>query len=297
MTRNRKPYDQAFKYLSETDPRALLAMLGALAADAPATVTRLPQELIVSAVIADKIFLVEADGQRRIVHIEARTRYDPPIPARLLDYAVRLRITYNLPVRTFLLPLTKRGVPEPVPTEGVIEVERLRLTFGYDVVKLWELPAAAFLETARPALLPFVPLMQGDRTELTTAATRLAKPPDEARRQELQLHFLVLGGLRYDAATLMAALGDSSMIPLEQLRESSVYQLILQEGEAKGLERGLESERALVARQLRRKFGELPEDLVARVTALPREPLERLGEDLLDLSDLVALAAWLDRAE
>jgi predicted transposase YdaD len=91
------------------------------------------------------------------------------------------------------------------------------------------------------------------------------------------------------------------MIPLEQLRESSIYQLILQEGEAKGreegLERGLESERALVARQLRRKFGELPEDLVARVTALPREPLERLGEDLLDLSDAAALAAWLDRAE
>jgi predicted transposase YdaD len=87
------------------------------------------------------------------------------------------------------------------------------------------------------------------------------------------------------------------MIPLEQLRESSIYQLILQEGEAKGREEGLESERALVVRLLRRKFGELPEDLAARVRALPREPLERLGEDLLDLSDLAALAAWLDRAQ
>jgi predicted transposase YdaD len=108
---------------------------------------------------------------------------------------------------------------------------------------------------------------------------------------------LVPGGLRYDVATLIALLETSSMIALEQLRESSVYQLILQEGEANGLERGLESERALVARQLRRKFGELPEDLVARVRALPREPLERLGEDLVDLSDLADLAAWLDRAE
>jgi predicted transposase YdaD len=160
MTRNRKPYDQAFKYLSETDPRALLAMLGALDADAPATVTRLPKELIVSAVIADEIFLVEADGDRWIVHIEAQTRYDPTLPVRLAQYAIRLHLAYDLPVRTFLLLLTKRGVPEPVPTEGVIEVERLRLTFGYDVVKLWELPAAAFLETARPALLPFVPLMR-----------------------------------------------------------------------------------------------------------------------------------------
>jgi predicted transposase YdaD len=303
---NPKMYDQAFKYLAENDPRALLVMLGALPPDAAATVTRLPKELISSAVIPDELYLIEYRGERWIAHIEAQTRYASDVPVRLLDYAVRLRIGYDIPVRTFLLLLTKRGVPESPPTEVTVELGRLRITFGYEVVKLWELAATDFLNPERPALLPFVPLMAGGRDAL-------AALPDAARRGELELHFLVLGGLRYDVATLIALLERSSMIPLEQLRESSIYQLILQEGKAegrqegrqegreegleRGLEQGLERERALVARLLRRKFSELPEDLVARVRALPREPLERLAEDLLDLSDLAALAAWLDRAE
>jgi predicted transposase YdaD len=95
------------------------------------------------------------------------------------------------------------------------------------------------------------------------------------------------------------------MIPLEQLRESSIYQLILQEGKAegleqgleRGLEQGLEHEREMIARLVRRKFGAPPDALVARVRALPRETLERLAEDLLDMTAAADLAAWLDRAE
>jgi predicted transposase YdaD len=150
------------------------------------------------------------------------------------------------------------------------------------------------------------------RTHLTPENARIVALPDATRR-ELELHFLVLGGLRYDAATLIAALGRPSMIPLEQLRESSIYQLILQEGKAegleqglergleqgleRGLEQGLEHERDVIVRQLRRKFGAPPDALVARVRALPRETLERLAEDLLDMTAAADLAAWLDRAE
>jgi hypothetical protein len=36
---NPKMYDQAFKYLAENDPRALLVMLGALPPDAPSSKT------------------------------------------------------------------------------------------------------------------------------------------------------------------------------------------------------------------------------------------------------------------
>jgi hypothetical protein len=307
-TGNRKVYDQAFKYLAENDPRTLLALLGAIAPHANPRITRLPKELVSSAVIPDEIYLIEENGERRIAHIEAQTRYESDIPVRLVNYADRLRIVHNLPVRTFLLLLTKRGAPNPIPTEGVIESGRLRLTFSYEVVKLWELAAEVFLDAARPGLLPFIPLMRGDRAALDTAAARIVALPDATRR-ELELHFLVLGGLRYDAATLIAALGRPSMIPLEQLRESSIYQLILQEGKAEGrqegrqegreegLEQGLEHEREMIARLVRRKFGAPPDALVARVRALPRETLERLAEDLLDMAAAADLAAWLDRAE
>ncbi|MFQ3582495.1 MAG: hypothetical protein SNJ67_02925 [Chloracidobacterium sp.] len=55
----RNAYDQAFKSLAEADPRALLALIGALPADAPAAVAPLSKELIASTRIADEIFLVE----------------------------------------------------------------------------------------------------------------------------------------------------------------------------------------------------------------------------------------------
>ncbi|MFQ3640593.1 MAG: DUF4351 domain-containing protein, partial [Chloracidobacterium sp.] len=148
---------------------------------------------------------------------------------------------------------------------------------------------------------------------------------------------LVLGGLRYDIEELIGVLGGTAMIRLEQLRESSVYQMILQEGRAEGLvqgfergleqglergleqglergleqglergleqgleqgfERGLEHERLLMTRLLQRKFGVLPSDVAARVQMLGRETLERLADDLFDLPDADALAAWLNRAE
>jgi predicted transposase YdaD len=91
------------------------------------------------------------------------------------------------------------------------------------------------------------------------------------------------------------------MIPLEQLRESSIYQLILQEGKTEGRqegrEEGLEHERTLIARQLRRKFGALAAEAEAQVRTLSRERIERLAEDLFDLPDADALADWLERAD
>ncbi|MFQ3583025.1 MAG: DUF4351 domain-containing protein [Chloracidobacterium sp.] len=331
-------YDQAFKYLADTDPHALLTLFGALPVNVPATITPLARELITSTRIPDAIYLIESGGERWIAHIEVQTRYDPEIPQRLLDYADRLRIAHNnLPVQAFLVLLTARGVPDPIPTEGVLALGRLRMSFGYTVVKLWELAADAVLAMGQTALLPLVPLMRGERSVLAKAAERLQSVTDEGQQQELQLHFLVLGGLRYDIEELIGVLGGTAMIRLEQLRESSVYQMILQEGRAEGLvqgfergleqglergleqglergleqglergleqgleqgfERGLEHERLLMTRLLQRKFGVLPSDVAARVQMLGREALERLADDLFDLPDADALAAWLNRAE
>jgi hypothetical protein len=79
-TGNRKVYDQAFKHLAENDPRSLRVMLGALPPDAAAAITRLPKELISSAVIPDELHLIEYRGERRIAHIETRTRSASDVP-------------------------------------------------------------------------------------------------------------------------------------------------------------------------------------------------------------------------
>jgi predicted transposase YdaD len=91
------------------------------------------------------------------------------------------------------------------------------------------------------------------------------------------------------------------------MRESVIYQEILQEGQREGekigLQRGrqegrqegqLEGECTLILRQLRRRFGTLPDAVVQHIRGLSLEQLDALGEALLDFQDFNDLAMWLD---
>ena len=70
----------------------------------------------------------------------------------------------------------------------------------------------------------------------------------------------------------------------------------LKEGLEKGLKKGQQQgEAALVLRQIKRRFGVLPDTQKARIQALDVEQLEMLGEDLLDFSAVEDLEAWLSR--
>ena len=53
----------------------------------------------------------------------------------------------------------------------------------------------------------------------------------------------------------------------------------------------------MVLRLIRRRAGDVPDTLAARVEALPLEKLQLLGEDVLDLSTLADIEAWLSRHE
>ncbi len=81
-----------------------------------------------------------------------------------------------------------------------------------------------------------------------------------------------------------------------ELQQTRVYQDALAEGEARGLERGLQQERTLVMRLLTRKLGNITSEMQLRVNGLPIEKIEALGEDLLDFSQLGDLLNWLERS-
>ncbi|WP_373543751.1 DUF4351 domain-containing protein [Chamaesiphon sp.] len=83
------------------------------------------------------------------------------------------------------------------------------------------------------------------------------------------------------------------------MRESVIYQEILQEGRIEGRIEGrdrgrVEEGRALVIRILNRKLGNLNLEPMARVNSLPIDRVESLGEALLDFSQMSDLLAWLD---
>ena len=69
-------------------------------------------------------------------------------------------------------------------------------------------------------------------------------------------------------------------------------------GERIGYERGKEEgkeegEQNLVLRQLQRRVGELPQEVIEQIQALSLERLEALGEALLDFTTMDDLLNWL----
>jgi predicted transposase YdaD len=82
------------------------------------------------------------------------------------------------------------------------------------------------------------------------------------------------------------------------MRESVIYQEILQEGEQKGErlgeERGiLKGERTVILRQLARRIGDITPELKSQIQSLSLYQLEALADALLDFSSLADLRTWL----
>lgn len=88
---------------------------------------------------------------------------------------------------------------------------------------------------------------QPGEQELAHSAKALACIDNEVKQREMSLHFLLLGGLRYNRADLLELMGRGNMIPLEQLKESGFYQMILQEGREEGELQGIREMLCLLA--------------------------------------------------
>ena len=84
-----------------------------------------------------------------------------------------------------------------------------------------------------------------------------------------------------------------------ELQQTRVYQEAKAEGrtegKAEGLEIGLQQEKALVIKLLTRKLGNLSPQTQARVSALPIDRVESLGEALLDFTSIADLEHWLSQ--
>ncbi len=77
------------------------------------------------------------------------------------------------------------------------------------------------------------------------------------------------------------------------LRESPWYNQFLEEGLQQGLQQG---QLELVNRLLNKRLGAISWTLQAKVTDLPLEKLQNLGEALLDMQSMTDLESWLDNS-
>jgi predicted transposase YdaD len=272
-------YDNVCKILAEKYP---LEFAKWLISNKVREVKVLKTELSIEPVRADSVsFLQTAE---RILHIEFQTlpQSKPPIPFRQLDYSVRLKRQYDFPVTQVVIFLQ----PTDDPIAYTDEYRDETTVHKYQVIRMWEQDPELFLNSQ--ALLPLAPLAATSSPEvlLSQVAEKIATIPNRDDRQDIAGYTQVLAGLKFDKTVIRNLLSEDIM------KESVIYQDILQKGEEKG-----EKNEAfrLVSRQLNRKLGAIDSSIIERLRGLTTEQLETLGEDFLDFSNISDLEAWLNR--
>jgi predicted transposase YdaD len=205
----------------------------------------LPEVVVVNADLAtitteaDKILRVEAN-EPWIVHVEFETSYKPETPLKSQRYNILARYRHGLPVQSIIV-LMRPAADGPRIT-GLLEDHLPDGTryheFRYNVVRVWELPAAEIL--ARDVyLLPLAPVSRVDDSELPDLIRRM----DERIERELtpseapeiwSATYLLMGLVHKD--TFVKAL----LQGVRHMQESSTYQAILREGREEGIQQGIE---------------------------------------------------------
>jgi hypothetical protein len=211
---------------------------------------------------------------------------DPELARRVLAYNALLYLRYGVPVHSVVV-LLRPAADDPGLTGTVrYGTDRRRLEFHFDVVRLWQRPAEEFL-VGGLGTLPLATLgrlPEGLSVEdalpeiirrMEERLTREAAPADAAR---LLTAAWVLTGLR-----VSRALAQKLYEGVRAMEESVTYQMIVEEGEIKALQRTL-------LRQGLKRFG--PPDEATRSALTGIGDLERLGrmtDRLLDVGSWAEL--------
>jgi predicted transposase/invertase (TIGR01784 family) len=278
-------YDNACKYLAEQYPAEFANWLLSVQSQ---DIQVLKTELTLEPIRADAVTFLKTANQ--ILHIEFQTlpASNPSIPFRMLDYSVRLKRQYRCDVEQVVIFLQATN-DEIVFTE---EYQDRTTSHRYRVVRLWEQEPAPFL--ANPGLLPLATLTQTDSPQalLAQVAEQVDRISEREQRQNIAGCAEILAGLRFEKDLIRQFFRE------EIMRESVIYQDILQQGLQQGRQEGKqEGEVALITRLLTRRLGKVDSLLMERIRGLSTEQLEELAEALLVFSSVADLMAWFTQQE
>ena len=245
------------------------------------------------------------------MHLEFQGRRShEPMQWRMLEYMPRLAHIHRLDLESVVMYIGRGAGADDT---GLYQVHGLDgtpvLAWRYRVIRLWQMQAEALMAARQVAPLALLGQTHIAQPEviLPAVVTRIRRVADDALRS----HILT---------ALLALLPDEEMVSMvERLLEEDEWLLELpylrriraeghaegrregeaegrREGEAEGRREGeaegrREGEAEVLLRQLRLRFGALPEDVTARINTADAETLLHWSERILSASTLDAVFA------
>ncbi len=155
----------------------------------------------------------------------------------------------------------------------------------YRVLRLWEEDPERLLND--PALLPLAPLAAALQPQtLLLRVVEQVNQLEPTQRQEISTYTQILAGLKFEKGLIRQLFREDIM------RESVIYQDILEEGRQEGRQEG---ERSLVLLLLEQRVGQLSQIERDRISVLSVKQLEALALALSNFSSVADLTVWLDQ--
>ena len=266
-------YDTTLKTLFQAPPQQLLRLLVGgqacemLTVEYPTVRMRRP-DLVVRL----------TDG--RLYHLELQSDNDAAMPWRMLEYYGLLYQRYGQQPLQHVLYVGER------PMTLVAQIDHATLLFEYEAIDVRTLDGQPLLHSTVLEDNILALLCRGGATRATVQyiLARIANLSGTAQTEALTT-LLILAGLRHLQPLVREE--TQQMAIILDIENNPFLRDIFEEGRQEGRQEGqIEGERALVRRQLARRFGVLPAWAEQHIAAADTTALEQWGLRLLDATSL-----------
>jgi hypothetical protein len=244
-----KPFDIISKQIIDADPLAWVRLLGL-----PGETAELVDTDIAVTAQADRLIRVRGAETEYLLHLEPQASYKQGKTTDACFYNVASTRKFELLVRTVFILLRPSADGEEM--SGVLENESL--TFRFGVMRVWQMDPEIFL-TGPLSLVPLAVVANAQLSRMPSiiaASGRRFQSASVADQSALWLESRLLLGLNYAADVVRGLLAG-----VRNMKESSTYQEILEEGRTEGLQEGRQEGRLLKGRRMlfsvgSRRFGD-----------------------------------------
>ena len=228
------PWDDSMKLLISENAQDFVSWLmeGAVVEE------QLKTEFEGRKLIADALLLVIIKGIRWLLHIEVQAEHDPDMPRRLVEYNMRARREYNLPVDSVVIYMHNHEKVHQSPWQ----LERVDggplLNFYYGSIELRKMAAIDLRELGLPGIVPLMILTKDGATR--EVADEIFTELERTDNQDSMAPAYVMASLAFgkhnlaDQSWLLRRLKNMH----NSLRDTPVYQEMTRMAREEGFETG-----------------------------------------------------------